>query len=65
MFRKPLDKKLQPSFQSALVQCELSDREQEKICGGQNSRPYTGPIEVRGCWRPNDMLPPTSGQDRC
>lgn len=64
MFRKPLDKKLQ-SFRSSLVQCELSDREQESICGGQNSRPYKGPTAVSGCWGPNDMLPPTSGQDRC
>lgn len=64
MFRKPLDKKLQ-SFQSSLLQCELSDREQERICGGQNSRPYTGPTAVPSCWGPNDMLPPSSGQTRC
>jgi hypothetical protein len=65
MFRKPLDKKLQQSFRSSLLQCELSDREQEIICGGQNSRPYTGPTAVKACWSPNDMLPPTSGQSRC
>ncbi len=64
MFRKPLNKKLQ-SFQSSLVQCELSDTEQERICGGQGSRPYNGPTAVSGCWGPNDMLPPSSGQDRC
>jgi hypothetical protein len=46
MFRKPLNKKLQ-SFRSSLVQCELSDREQERICGGQNSRPPKEPVE--GC----------------
>lgn len=64
MFRKPLNKKLQ-SFQSSFLQFELSDCEQERICGGQNSRPYTGPTAVSGCWGPNDMLPPSSGQTRC
>ena len=64
MFRKPLNKKLQ-SFQSSLLQFELSDREQERICGGQNSRPYEGPTAVVSCWGPNDMLPPYEGQPRC
>ena len=64
MFRKPLNKKL-PSFESSLLQFELSDREQEKICGGQDSRPYKGPRAVPACWSPNDMLPPSSGQPRC
>lgn len=63
MFRKPLNKKLQ-SFQSSLLQFELSDCEQETICGG-NARPYIGPTAVPYCWKPNDMLPPTSGQPRC
>ena len=64
MFRKPLNKKFE-SFQSPLLQLELSDREQEKICGGQDSRPYKGPTAVKACWSPNDMLPPEKGQTRC
>ncbi len=64
MFRKPLDKKLQ-SFRSTLLQCELSDREQESICGGQNSRPYTGPTAVKACVGRNDMLPPGPGLPGC
>ncbi|NJL67597.1 MAG: hypothetical protein HC849_16615 [Oscillatoriales cyanobacterium RU_3_3] len=47
------------------MQYELSDREQESISGGQNSRPYKGLTAVAACWGPNDMLPPTSGQSRC
>lgn len=65
MFHKPLDKKLQPSFQSSLVQCELSDREQEIISGGKNLRPYNGPMAVKACVGPNDMLPPGPGLPRC
>lgn len=64
MFRKPLNKKLL-SFQSSLLQFELSDCEQERICGGNNSRPYTGPTAVPGCVGPNDMLPPGPGLPRC
>lgn len=64
MFSKPLNKKLE-SFQSSLLQFELSDREQERISGGQNSRPYKGPTEVKACVGPNDMLPPGPGLPRC
>jgi hypothetical protein len=64
MFRKPLNKKLE-SFQLSLLPIELSDREQESISGGQNSRPYKGPTEVKACWSLNDMLPPEKGQTRC
>lgn len=64
MFRKPLNKKLQ-SFQSSLVQCELSDTQQERICGGQNSRPYTGPTAVAYCVGRDDMLPPGPGRPAC
>ena len=64
MLRKLLNKKLL-SFQSSLLLFELNDREQETICGGQNSRPYTGPTAVKGCWSLNDMLPPEPGQPRC
>ncbi|GAB4198999.1 MAG: hypothetical protein Fur006_49310 [Coleofasciculaceae cyanobacterium] len=64
MFRKPLNEKLE-SFQSSLLQFELSDREQERICGGKDSRPYKGPMAVQACVGPNDMLPPGPGLPRC
>ncbi|MGI0483866.1 hypothetical protein ACN4EK_00440 [Pantanalinema rosaneae CENA516] len=64
MFRQSLNVTLASLPASCLLPA-LSDSEQQTICGGNNSRPYTGPTAVKACHSLNDMLPPEPGQERC